>query len=203
MAKKPAKRKRSAAHAADDATISVTRGLNARQLAFLREYLVCRNATQAAIKAGYSEDTAAEQGSRLLRNVQIREAIRAEDERSLEAVRVTRDAIVAELARVGFADPRKLMDWGPGGVILKPSADLSAEEAAAVAEASQTITKDGGAVRLKLHNKVAALTELAKIAGLYPKDRVIIPEVEDEDAGQSHGVLVLPAKAPLPPKEEA
>ena len=46
--------------------------LSAQQEEFLREYLVDWNATRAAIAAGYSERTAAQQGSRLLKSVKIR-----------------------------------------------------------------------------------------------------------------------------------
>jgi len=47
-------------------------GLEPMQEAFAREWVICSNATQAAIKAGYSEDTAKQQGSRLLTNVDVR-----------------------------------------------------------------------------------------------------------------------------------
>jgi phage terminase small subunit len=46
--------------------------LSAQQEEFLREYLVDWNATRAAIAAGYSQRTAAQQGSRLLKSVKIR-----------------------------------------------------------------------------------------------------------------------------------
>lgn len=49
--------------------------LNARQQIFVKEYLIDLNATQAAIRAGYSEKTANEQGSRLLANVSISAAV--------------------------------------------------------------------------------------------------------------------------------
>ena len=49
--------------------------LNAKQQRFVLEYLKDLNATQAAIRAGYSKNTANEQGSRLLRNVSIKQAI--------------------------------------------------------------------------------------------------------------------------------
>jgi phage terminase small subunit len=42
---------------------------------FVKEYLIDLNATQAAIRAGYSEKTANEQGARLLANVSVSEAI--------------------------------------------------------------------------------------------------------------------------------
>ena len=49
--------------------------MNCRQAAFVAEYLVDCNATQAAIRAGYSARTAASQGARLLRNVKVMAAI--------------------------------------------------------------------------------------------------------------------------------
>jgi len=50
----------------------IDHGLEPMQEAFAREWVICSNATQAAIKAGYSEDTAKQQGSRLLTNVDVR-----------------------------------------------------------------------------------------------------------------------------------
>lgn len=52
-----------------------SRGLSPKQQRFVDEYLVDSNATQAAIRAGYSAKTAEQQGSRLLRNVQVAAAI--------------------------------------------------------------------------------------------------------------------------------
>lgn len=49
--------------------------LTARQQMFIKEYLVDLNATQAAIRAGYSSRTANEQGARLLANVSVKAAI--------------------------------------------------------------------------------------------------------------------------------
>lgn len=49
--------------------------LNAKQQIFVKEYLIDLNATQAAIRAGYSAKTANEQGSRLLANVSISAAV--------------------------------------------------------------------------------------------------------------------------------
>ena len=46
--------------------------LTAKQQRFCEEYLIDLNATQAAVRAGYSAKTANEQGSRLLTNVVLR-----------------------------------------------------------------------------------------------------------------------------------
>lgn len=49
--------------------------LTEKQRAFIDEYIIDMNATQAAIRAGYSEKTAYSQGQRLLKNVEIFSAI--------------------------------------------------------------------------------------------------------------------------------
>lgn len=59
--------------------------LSARQAAFVREYLVDGNGTQAAIRAGYSKKTANEQASRLLAKNNIREAVAAGQQKIAEA----------------------------------------------------------------------------------------------------------------------
>lgn len=62
--------------------------LTAKQQRFCDEYLIDLNATQAAIRAGYSEKTATAQGSRLLTNVDVKSYIgerMAEKEKSLIA----------------------------------------------------------------------------------------------------------------------
>lgn len=64
----------------------MTKGLTAKQQRFVEEYLIDLNATQAAIRAGYSEDTAYKIGSENLRKPQIAEAIEtALNKRSEEA----------------------------------------------------------------------------------------------------------------------
>ena len=57
--------------------------MNSRQAVFVAEYLIDGNATQAAIRAGYSIRTAYSQGQRLLKNVKVLAAIqRAQKERT-------------------------------------------------------------------------------------------------------------------------
>jgi phage terminase small subunit len=84
-------------------------GLNLKQRAFVREYLVDRNGTQAAIRAGYSAHTANEQASDLLAKPNIKELV-AEQERRLAALAdVDAALVIAELRAVALADPRDLV----------------------------------------------------------------------------------------------
>ena len=49
--------------------------MNERQKRFVAEYIKDYNATQAAVRAGYSERTAYSQGNRLLKNIEVKKAI--------------------------------------------------------------------------------------------------------------------------------
>jgi len=66
----------------------MSKSLTARQKKFVDEYLVDLNATQAAIRAGYSEKTAMEQGYQLLQKPSVRDAISAGKREVSEATRI-------------------------------------------------------------------------------------------------------------------
>ena len=70
--------------------------LTEKQQRFVDEYLVDLNATQAAIRAGYSRKTANEQGARLLANVSIASAVKDAQTARAERVRVTSDWVLAQ-----------------------------------------------------------------------------------------------------------
>ncbi len=71
--------------------------LTPRQARFVDEYLIDLNATQAAIRAGYSRKTAQEQSSRLLSNVMVAAAIEKEQAKRSERVAVSQDDVVRGL----------------------------------------------------------------------------------------------------------
>ena len=143
------------------------RKLTPKQAEFVRQYLVDLNATQAAIRAGYSEKTAYRIGAELLQKTSVAEAIATAQAKREQRTEITADRVVSELAKIAFADPRELMEWGPEGVKLKDSAELTEEQAASVAEVSETTTKDGGSLRLKKHDKVKALELLGRHLGMF------------------------------------
>ena len=71
--------------------------LTAKRKAFVREYPIDLNATKAAIRAGYSEKTAYSQGQRLLKNVEVADAIqKALAERS-ERTEITQDYVLTSI----------------------------------------------------------------------------------------------------------
>lgn len=141
--------------------------LNPKQLRFVEEYLVDLNATQAALRAGYSSKGAKQQGSHLLTNPNVQAAISARRIRVSKKLLVTAENVVEELRRIAFTDRRALFTWGPEGVKVRDSAQLSEEEASIVEEVSETRTKDGGTVRVKTGAKVEALKLLGQHLGMF------------------------------------
>lgn len=141
--------------------------LTPKQAQFVQEYLVDLNATQAALRAGYSEKTAKQQGARLLTKVDVQAALQEAMAAREERTEITQDRVIAELAKVAFGDRRKLMTWGPKGVELKDSGTLSDDAAAMVSEVSETETQFGGTIKLKTHDKVKALELLGRHLGIF------------------------------------
>lgn len=145
--------------------------MNPRQRRFVEEYLVDLNATHAARRAGYSAKWAATRGYRLLRDPEVAAAVAEAQKARAARTRVSADKVVTELAKVAFGDPRRLLSWGPGGVVLRDSAELTEAEAALVSEVSETRTAAGGTRKVKLHCKLAALNALGKHLGLFGNGR--------------------------------
>ncbi len=79
-------------------------GLSPKQLCFCNEYLVDFNATQAAIRAGYSRKTARSQGQRLLTNVDIQKKIQELIQQQTVRTQIDADKVIKEAGRVALAD---------------------------------------------------------------------------------------------------
>lgn len=88
----------------------VTKKLTPKQERFCQEYLVDMIGTQAAIRAGYSSRGAEVQASNLLRNPKVSQRLtelRTEQEKRVE---ITADAVIKEIASIGFGTPEKDSD---------------------------------------------------------------------------------------------
>ena len=73
--------------------------MNSKQAAFALEYLVDLNATQAAIRVGYSAKTAYSQGQRLLKHVEVQESITAAQAERVVRTKVDQDYVIRGLSR--------------------------------------------------------------------------------------------------------
>src|SRR5207244_9594239 len=82
-----------------------------KQKRFVDEYMVDLNATQAAIRAGYSVRRGAQRGYELLRKAPVAQAVAARQAELAGRIGVTVERIVTELARIGFSDIRDVVQW--------------------------------------------------------------------------------------------
>jgi phage terminase small subunit len=162
-----------------------------KQARFRSEYLVDLNATQAAIRAGYSAKTAYSQGQRLLKHVEVAASIAAAQKAQSERTEISADAVIAELAKLGFANMADYMRVGPDGDPYLDYSRLTRDQAAALIEVTVDDYVDGRGedartvrrVKFKLADKRAALVELGKHFGIFQPDRAEITfrNVEPDD----------------------
>jgi phage terminase small subunit len=92
---------------------------NQRHEHFAAAYAVSKNATQAAKEAGYSPKTAHAQGFRLLKYADVQARIQELIGESLQRLHMTRDEVLARVAMIGRADPRRL--FAEDGTLKNPA----------------------------------------------------------------------------------
>lgn len=153
--------------------------LTAKQRRFVREFLVDRNATQAAIRAGFSAKTAREQGHALRGKPEIQTLIREAEAQLAERTEITQEMIIRELALIGFANMQDYLRIGENGDPFLDFSKLTREQAAPIVEVTVEDFKDGRGedardvrrVKFKLADKKGALVDLGKHLGMF-KERV-------------------------------
>ena len=84
--------------------------LNDKQQRFVNEYLIDLNATQAAIRCGYSEKTAYSQGQRLLKKDDIQKEVRKAQQKTINKLEITREDILKDLIKI---KEDNINDWPP------------------------------------------------------------------------------------------
>lgn len=140
--------------------------MNDKQIRFVAEYLIDLNATKAAIRAGYSEQTARQQGSDLLSVPDIADAIAAGKAKQLAKAELTAARVLEEMRRLAFSDVRRLFDEAGN---LKSVHTLDDDEAAAIASieiVKKNLAAGDGQTdtvhKLKVWDKSKNLENLAK-----------------------------------------
>lgn len=135
-----------------------------KQERFCEEYMIDLNATQAAIRAGYSPKTANEQGSQLLAKLSIQNRIAQLQAEQSRRTGVSADRVVRELAKIAFVNAADLID--PKTASLK--SDVSHDDLAAVQSVKvKTFGEDGLEQEVKLADKLRALDLLGKHLGMF------------------------------------
>lgn len=147
-----------------------------KQKLFCDEYLIDLNATQAAIRAGYSPETAGSIGNENLTKPEIRAHIdRAMAERS-RRTGVNADRVVQELAKIAFVNASDVID--PETATIREDA-LPEDTAAIQSVKVKTFGEDGLEREIKMADKLKALELLGKHMGMF-KERISVSAVNDE-----------------------
>lgn len=154
--------------------------LTAKQKLFADEYLIDLNATQAAIRAGYSPDTAKEIGCENLTKPNIRACIdRATAERS-RRTGINQDRVLQELARIAFVNAPDVIDTSTATV----RADATKDDTAAILSVKvKKSTSDSGEMverEIKMADKIKALELLGKHLGMYQNNLSITVETSEK-----------------------
>lgn len=175
------------------------RKLTARQQAFIDHYVVSRNASDAARKAGYAEDRSNVAGSELVANRNVK----AEIDRRLSELAaknaITAERVLAEIGNVAFLNMRNYL--GSDGLPTEDFSRLAPEHTAAIKSITVEEFKDGRSdkrevrrLKFQLADKEKGLEMLAKHFGLFAPEQhehkhqhtvlgVLLAEIDSEARG--------------------
>ncbi len=157
--------------------------LSEKHRRFVAEYLKDLNATQAAIRSGYSEDTARQQGSRLLTNDDIAEAVAEGQAKALADAGLTATRVLEEMRRLAFVSIQDLFDTEGNLIPIHQLPRHVASAVASVEVVKKNLAAGDGQTdtvhKLKTWDKPKALDMLGKHFGLL------------EETVQHHGEIVV------------
>lgn len=167
--------------------------LTPKQQRFVDEYLIDLNATQAAIRAGYSAKSAQVIGAENLLKPMIQSAIQDVISKRSERTEITQDAVLKELAKLGFANMMDYMSIDKNGDPFVDFSALTRDQAAAISEVVIEEYKEGGGddarevkrVKFKLMDKRAALVDIGKHLGMFVERKEIKADI-DVKSGLGH-----------------
>jgi phage terminase small subunit len=160
--------------------------LTAKQQRFVDEYLIDLNATQAAIRAGYSVQTAGSIGDENLKKPGIETTIKREMAERSKRTGINQDRVILEMAKIGLANITDVANLDEASI----RSDATREDTAAIAsiKVKRIPTENGDIVEreIKMYDKTKALIELGKHVGLFDsriKIDAAIPIVIRDDLG--------------------
>jgi len=149
--------------------------LSDKQRLFITEYLKDFNATQAAIRAGYSKATANRIASENLSKPDIKFELNKQIDLLLADNKDIALSVVRECQKIAFAKITDFVEFDNDGLVLKSSDDVDGSVLESISF-DETITQSGMSTkkRVKLHDKLKALEILSKYTGLYKETPIDI-----------------------------
>lgn len=151
----------------EERKVKIVARLTKKNEVFCDEYLIDLNATQAAIRAGYSVESAGSIGSELLKKPEIRARIdRAMAERS-KRTGINADRVLLELGKIAFVNAIDVINMNDATVL----SDASRDDTAAIASVKVKVIpgEDGDGVEreIRLADKLKALELCGKHLGMF------------------------------------
>jgi len=154
------------------------RNADDRRARFVASYLVCLNARQAAIEAGYSEKSASAQGSRLLTDAKVTEMIEKAKSAALVTAEINQNRVLTELSRLAFSDVSDYAIDDAGNLIPAPGRSVDVMKAVSAIKRRVRIDTEGNVereVEFRLWDKPGSLKLAGRHVGLFPgKDQAAI-----------------------------
>ncbi|MBU7314063.1 terminase small subunit [Paenibacillus oleatilyticus] len=153
--------------------------LTPKQQRFVQEYLIDLNATQAAIRAGYSANTAKDIACENLAKPNIQEAIQTAMKKREKKTEITAERVLKELGKIAFADLNSFVEVSADGKItVKPSNQI---DGTVLSEISESVTQNGRTRKVKLHDKMKALELIGRHLAMFVDKQEIKIEKTEED----------------------
>lgn len=142
--------------------------MTAKQKRFVEEYLVDLNATQAAIRAGYSKKTAHVVACENLTKPKIMEEVKRRQEEIQRKLEISQESVINELVaiiRANGADYAKVVNTKNTGTHVEfiPTDALAPEKLCAIA----SIKANSRGMEVKTHDKLRAMELLGKFMGWF------------------------------------
>lgn len=143
--------------------------INPSQRKFVDEYMVCGNATAAAIRAGYAAST----GGSLINNPDIAAHVSWHRAKVRDAYDISKESLLRELGKIVGANLDDYLKLDPvTGEKVWDFSMVQRDHMAAVSEYSTEQNKFGRKVKIKMHDKLGAIEKIAKMLGYNEPDKV-------------------------------
>lgn len=129
------------------------------------EYLKDSNGTRAMLRAGITDkrQVASVYASQYLGRLRVLRHLETHRQRALKKAELTLDRVVEELRRVAFAQISDVVNWDESGnLTIEPNTNLTEARLSAIASIEEVTGMFGSRLRIKMHDKLPALSELLK-----------------------------------------
>ena len=136
-------------------------GLSDLQERFCKEYIVDFNATQAAIRSGYSKKNAQKIGPETLGKTRVQARIKELTRRKEKKLDISAEKTLKEIANLAYSNFYEILDK------ISKKKELTEDEQKIISEKTITKTNTGGSIKYKAHSKEKALEMLARYFNMF------------------------------------